>query len=118
MAVLRIAKMGNPVLLQKAASIADPTAPEIRRLAQDMQDTLEDIGVTPETEFEYLEAQQKVMSLYGQGRTSLDISDRLEEYGPDYEDPEQAYRDAQRRVDALFNIPTKIARVRAQSRIR
>jgi 2-polyprenyl-6-methoxyphenol hydroxylase-like FAD-dependent oxidoreductase len=68
--------------------------------------TLEDIGVTPETELEYLEAQQKVMSLYGQGRTSLDISDRLEEYGPDYEDPEQAYRDAQRRVDALFNIPT------------
>ena len=46
MAVLRIAKMGNPVLLQKAVPIADPTAPEIRRLAADMQDTIEDIGAS------------------------------------------------------------------------
>jgi len=28
MAVLRIAKMGNPVLLKPAAPIGDPTAPE------------------------------------------------------------------------------------------
>jgi peptide deformylase len=46
MAVLRIAKMGNPVLMQKAAPVADPTAPEIRRLAADMQETLEDIGAS------------------------------------------------------------------------
>jgi peptide deformylase len=46
MAVLRIARMGNPVLLQPSASVADPTAPEIRRLAQDMQDTIEDIGAS------------------------------------------------------------------------
>jgi peptide deformylase len=46
MAVLRIAKMGNPVLLQKAEPVADPTAPEIRRLAADMQETLEDIGAS------------------------------------------------------------------------
>jgi peptide deformylase len=46
MAVLRIAKMGNPVLLQKAAPVADPTAPEIRELAADMQETLEDIGAS------------------------------------------------------------------------
>ena len=46
MAVLRIAKMGNPVLLQKAAPVADPTTPEIRRLAADMQETLEDIGAS------------------------------------------------------------------------
>ena len=46
MAVLRIAKMGNPVLLQKAAPVADPTAPEIRQLAADMQETLEDIGAS------------------------------------------------------------------------
>ena len=46
MAVLRIAKMGNPVLLQKAAPIPDPAAPEIRRLAADMQDTIEDIGAS------------------------------------------------------------------------
>jgi len=46
MAVLRIAKMGNPVLLRKAEPVADPTAPEIRRLAADMQETLEDIGAS------------------------------------------------------------------------
>ena len=46
MAVLRIAKMGNPILLKKAEPVADPTAPEIRRLAADMQDTLEDIGAS------------------------------------------------------------------------
>ena len=46
MAVLRIAKMGNPVLLEPAVPIADPTAPEIRRLAADMQDTIEDIGAS------------------------------------------------------------------------
>jgi len=46
MAVLRIAKMGNPVLMQKAAPVEDPSAPEIRRLAADMQETLEDIGAS------------------------------------------------------------------------
>jgi peptide deformylase len=45
-AVLRIAKMGNPVLLRKAAPVADPRAPEIRKLAEDMQETLEDIGAS------------------------------------------------------------------------
>ena len=46
MAVLRIAKMGNPVLLKKAAPVADPRSPEIRKLAEDMQETLEDIGAS------------------------------------------------------------------------
>jgi peptide deformylase len=46
MAVLRIAKMGNPALLQKAAPVADPSAREVRQLAADMQETLEDIGAS------------------------------------------------------------------------
>ena len=46
MAVLRIARMGNPVLLSPSQPVADPTAPEIRKLAQDMQDTIEDIGAS------------------------------------------------------------------------
>src|SRR6185436_7810053 len=46
MAILRIAKMGNPILQQVAAPVADPTAPEIRQLAADMQETLEDIGAS------------------------------------------------------------------------
>ena len=46
MAVLRIAKMGNPILSKVAEPVADPTAPEIRHLAADMQETLEDIGAS------------------------------------------------------------------------
>jgi peptide deformylase len=46
MAILRIARMGNPVLARKAEPVADPRAPEIRALAADMQETLEDIGAS------------------------------------------------------------------------
>jgi len=46
MAVLRIARMGNPLLAQVAAPVADPSAPEIRRLSVDMIETLEDIGAS------------------------------------------------------------------------
>ena len=46
MAILRIAKMGNPILQQVAAPVADPTAPAIRQLAADMRETLEDIGAS------------------------------------------------------------------------
>lgn len=44
MAILKIARMGHPVLRQPAAPVADPTAPEIAGLAADMKDTLIDIG--------------------------------------------------------------------------
>ena len=44
MAILKIARMGHPVLLQKAAPVADPTAPEIRKLVADMFETLDDIA--------------------------------------------------------------------------
>ena len=42
MAILKIARMGHPVLLQRAEPVADPAAPEIRRLVQDMIETMED----------------------------------------------------------------------------
>jgi peptide deformylase len=42
MAILKIARMGHPVLLQRAEPVADPGAPEIRRLVQDMIETMED----------------------------------------------------------------------------
>ncbi len=38
--------MCHPVLRRKAAPVADPTAPEIRRLVQDMLETMEDAGGT------------------------------------------------------------------------
>jgi len=42
MAILKIARMGNPVLLRKCDPVPDPGAPEIRRLVADMMQTMED----------------------------------------------------------------------------
>lgn len=42
MALLKIARMGHPVLIHPAAPVEDPTAPEIRRLVADMAETMED----------------------------------------------------------------------------
>lgn len=42
MTLLKIARMGHPVLRRPAAPVADPTAPEIRRLVADMIATMED----------------------------------------------------------------------------
>jgi peptide deformylase len=44
MAILKIAKMGHPLLLQKAKEVRDPTIPEIKKLVNDMFDTLNDLG--------------------------------------------------------------------------
>ncbi len=44
MALLKIARMGHPVLLTPAEPVADPTAPEIHRLVADMAETMEDAG--------------------------------------------------------------------------
>lgn len=46
MAILKIARMGHPVLKRRAEPVADLTAPEVRRLIDDMLDTLEDSGGT------------------------------------------------------------------------
>jgi peptide deformylase len=42
MAILKIAKMGHPVLREPASKVADPTTPEIRRLVEDMLETMAD----------------------------------------------------------------------------
>ena len=44
MAILKIARMGHPVLLRRADPVADPAAPDIRRLIADMIETMEDAG--------------------------------------------------------------------------
>ena len=44
MAILKIARMGHPVLRRVADPVVDPTASDIRRLVRDMLETLEDIG--------------------------------------------------------------------------
>src|ERR1700749_622859 len=42
MAILKIAKMGHPVLAQKATPAANPATPAIRRLVADMVETMID----------------------------------------------------------------------------
>ncbi len=42
MAILKIARMGHPVLAKRAAAVSDPAAPEIRRLVADMIETMND----------------------------------------------------------------------------
>lgn len=44
MSILKIARMGHPVLRRRADPVADPTAPEIRSLVNDMLETLADAG--------------------------------------------------------------------------
>ena len=42
MAILKIARMGHPVLIRPAEPVADPGAPEVRRLVADMMETMAD----------------------------------------------------------------------------
>jgi peptide deformylase len=42
MAILKIARMGHPVLAHKADLVTDPASPEIRRLVRDMIETMVD----------------------------------------------------------------------------
>jgi len=46
MAILKIARMGHPVLRAVAEPVDDPAAPEIRRLVADMLETAPDAGGT------------------------------------------------------------------------
>jgi peptide deformylase len=42
MAILKIARMGHPILLSRCDPVPDPGAPEIRKLVADMVETMED----------------------------------------------------------------------------
>ena len=46
MALLKIARMGHPVLRVPAAAVDDPSLPWVRRLVEDMVETMEDAGGT------------------------------------------------------------------------
>jgi peptide deformylase len=46
MALLKIARMGHPVLRNTASVVEDPTAPWVGRLVEDMIETMEDAGGT------------------------------------------------------------------------
>jgi peptide deformylase len=44
MPILKIARMGHPVLLQRAVEVAEPDGPDIAALIHNMAETLEDAG--------------------------------------------------------------------------
>ena len=44
MAILKIARMGHPVLHQVAEPVDDPAAPEVTAIVRDMIETLDDAG--------------------------------------------------------------------------
>jgi peptide deformylase len=44
MPILKIARMGHPVLRRRAEEVADPASDEVKRLVADMAETLEDVG--------------------------------------------------------------------------
>ena len=46
MALLKIARMGHPALRRPAQPVEDPTAPWVRRLVEDLVETMEDAGGT------------------------------------------------------------------------
>jgi peptide deformylase len=46
MTLLKIARMGHPILRTRAARVDDPTAPWVRQLVEDMVETMEDAGGT------------------------------------------------------------------------
>src|SRR6188472_4305226 len=46
MALLKIARMGHPVLRIRAKPVEDPAAPWVRRLVEDMIETMADAGGT------------------------------------------------------------------------
>lgn len=46
MAILKIARIGNPVLKTKAQPVDDPTAPEVVQLVSDMIETMDDASGT------------------------------------------------------------------------
>ena len=46
MALLKIARMGHPVLRSASAPVDDAAAPWVRRLVEDMIETMEDAGGT------------------------------------------------------------------------
>ena len=44
MAILKIAKMGHPILRKKAKKVKDPSSKDVKLVVRDMLETLEDLG--------------------------------------------------------------------------
>jgi peptide deformylase len=82
MALLKIARMGHPVLRVPAAVVGEPTAPWVRRLVADMLETMEDAGGTgiaapqvhaPHRIVVFRVAGERVTDLPGDGEQDLTV---------------------------------------------
>jgi peptide deformylase len=82
MTLLKIARMGHPVLRATAAPVEDPRAPWVRRLVEDMLDTMEDAGGTgiaapqvhaPHRIVTFFVAGERVSDLPGDGEQALTV---------------------------------------------
>jgi peptide deformylase len=82
MALLKIARMGHPVLRAPAAPVEDPNAPWVRRLVEDMLETMEDSGGTgiaapqvhaPHRIVVFRVAGERVSDLPGDGEQDLTV---------------------------------------------
>ena len=78
MAILKIAKMGHPVLRQRAEAIADPTAPDIRQLCQDMLETMHDAPGTGLAAPQVHVPKRVVIYLVSAARASLAGAEEIE----------------------------------------
>ena len=76
MSILKIARMGHPVLLAHAQPVPDPTAPEIRRLVRDMIETMEDIGGAGLAAPQVHESLRMFVFRVNPDRASPDLDDR------------------------------------------
>jgi len=77
MAILKIARMGHPLLLARAELVADPTAPEIRRLVADMVETMEDAPGSGLAAPQVHVPLRLFVFRVGEGRTSGEADDRV-----------------------------------------
>ena len=89
MAILKIARIGHPVLSRIAEPVADPQAPEIHRLIADMVDTMADapgIGLAaPQVHV----SKRLVVFHVPEGRARLAAEEEGEEEGEDGDDEDE-----------------------------
>ena len=88
MAILKLARMGHPVLKRTADAINDPTAPEIRRLIADMVDTLADASGVGLAAPQVHVPKRLVIFHIPESRAREALDDDMEE-GEDEEDDEE-----------------------------
>ena len=82
MAILKIARMGHPVLAQVADPVANPAAPEIRRLVSDMIETMIDANGAGLAAPQVHVPLRVVVFQAPEGRSDPELSERFDHTAP------------------------------------